>query len=294
MGLYINKAKIGKPYINGIKHNAYLGGEKIWKDVPPIPPIPPIPEGAFAITIQDNGSFNLPLRGVNGSTSTYQSYDWEIDWGDGNIEIVSGTGGANESIAHTYTDNLIIHTIIIKPNGTATQGWLDAFGTGSADAANSAKIKLINSQITTLMRTMNFYSFYAMFQNCTGLTSIPEGLLPATTLANGCYSGMFYGCTGLTAIPENLLSATTLASSCYNNMFNSCTGLTAIPEGLLPATTLVDGCYSGMFYGCTGLTSIGNIDSDWFSAKTPSQSGMFTGCILITTPIDYSEIPTGW
>ena len=63
-----------------------------------------------------------------------------------------------------------------------------------------------------------------MFKNCTGLTNAPE--LPATTLANYCYSYMFSGCTGLTTAPE--LPATTLTDSCYSYMFRGCTSLNYI------------------------------------------------------------------
>ena len=63
---------------------------------------------------------------------------------------------------------------------------------------------------------------------------------------------MFSGCTGLTTAPE--LPATSLAESCYSDMFSGCTGLTTAPE--LPATSLAESCYSDMFSGCTGLTTI--------------------------------------
>ena len=67
-------------------------------------------------------------------------------------------------------------------------------------------------------------------------------MLPATTLADNCYTGMFRGCTSLAAVPE--LPAKTLAAACYYEMFYDCTSLTVAPE--LPATTLAEGCYSGM------------------------------------------------
>ena len=94
----------------------------------------------------------------------------------------------------------------------------------------------------------NCYS--AMFEGCSVLTSAPE--LPATTLALGCYSSMFSDCTNLTSAPT--LSATTLALSCYSSMFSNCTSLKSAPT--LSATTLAKGCYRGMFYGCTILTSV--------------------------------------
>ena len=87
-----------------------------------------------------------------------------------------------------------------------------------------------------------------MFQGCASLTQAPA--LPATTMANNCYSFMFQDCTSLTQAPA--LPATTLADSCYKYMFNNCISLTQAPA--LPATTLANYCYSSMFQGCTSLT----------------------------------------
>ena len=117
------------------------------------------------------------------------------------------------------------------------------------------------------------YSY--MFYGCTGLTSAPE--LPATTLADNCYSGMFDSCTGLTSAPE--LPATTLADRCYPNMFYGCTGLTSAPE--LPATTLADNCYSYMFSGCTGLTSAPELPAT--TLADGCYSNMFSGCTGLTS-----------
>lgn len=92
--------------------------------------------------------------------------------------------------------------------------------------------------------------YYNMFYNCTSLTVAPE--LPATTLANNCYYNMFRGCTNLTTAPE--LPATALTQSCYVGMFQDCASLTTAPE--LPATTLAEGCYPYMFNGCRNLNYI--------------------------------------
>ena len=86
-----------------------------------------------------------------------------------------------------------------------------------------------------------------MFYNCKSLTTAPK--LPATTLADGCYSEMLSGCTSLTKAPE--LPATTLTAGCYSNMFDGCTSLTKAPE--LPATRLANICYYGMFSDCKSL-----------------------------------------
>ena len=96
--------------------------------------------------------------------------------------------------------------------------------------------------------TTNCYA--NMFSN-SGLKSIPEGLLPATTLAEGCYARMFFRCLGLSRVPKGLLPATTLAKSCYAEMFLGCRALMEVPD--LPATTLAEYCYSRMFYECASL-----------------------------------------
>jgi hypothetical protein len=88
-----------------------------------------------------------------------------------------------------------------------------------------------------------------MFCDCTSLVTAPE--LPATKLAEECYSFMFYDCYSLTTAPK--LPATTLAYKCYEYMFDGCNKLTTAPA--LPATTLMQECYSHMFEGCTALTA---------------------------------------
>ena len=90
--------------------------------------------------------------------------------------------------------------------------------------------------------------FIYLFANCDGLMSTP--VLPAKSLAPGCYLAMFAGCTNLTEAPA--LPAMELAAGCYSSMFNGCMGLTEAPE--LPAMKLVPNCYSNMFTYCTSLT----------------------------------------
>lgn len=120
-----------------------------------------------------------------------------------------------------------------------------------------------------------------MFYNCTSLTSIPSDLLPATTLLAGCYNAMFSHCTSLTTLPSNLLPATTLAYMCYFAMFSNCTALASVPN--LPATTLAEECYYGMFNRCTSLASV---PSNLLPATTLADScymDMFNSCTSLTT-----------
>ena len=137
-------------------------------------------------------------------------------------------------------------------------------------------VKLINANHLVLPATTLAKGCYThMFYNCVSLVNAPE--LPATTLANDCYDCMFIGCKSLVTAPE--LPATILKAFCYLDMFAECTSLVTAPE--LPATTLVKGCYEGMFWGCTSLVTAPELP-----ATTLAQwcyQNMFNGCTNLTT-----------
>ena len=130
------------------------------------------------------------------------------------------------------------------------------------------------SSMTLPATTLADYCYSGMFNSCTSLTQAPE--LPATTLANICYNNMFNGCTSLTQAPE--LPATTLANSCYNCMFQNCTSLTQAPE--LPATTLADNCYGSMFSGCSSLAQAPELPATTLAYRC--YSDMFNSCTSLT------------
>ena len=122
------------------------------------------------------------------------------------------------------------------------------------------------------------YIFNYLFYNCSHLTSAENMILPATTLADYCYSRMFEGCTSLTTAPS-VLPATTLVEMCYWSMFNDCTSLTTAPE--LPATTLAERCYWQMFADCTSLTTAPSLPATTLAEECYDQ--MFINCTSLTT-----------
>ena len=117
-------------------------------------------------------------------------------------------------------------------------------------------------------------AFFYLFCDCTVLTEAPK--LPATELAEGCYTQMFEGCTKLTEAPA--LPATELAEECYYGMFDGCTSLTEAPE--LPATKLAKFCYGSMFYDCTGLTEAPDLPATELAEYC--YASMFKGCTSLT------------
>ena len=171
----------------------------------------------------------------------------------------------------------------------------------------------VEGNIMSLINPTNFatattlgskYTFNGLFNGCTGLTSAENLVLPATTLAEGCYYSMFTNCAKLTTAPKELpsdtlttncyaqmfwncksltkvpkLSATKLATYCYSSMFAGCKSLITVPE--LPATTLATNCYYNMFKNCTSLTTAPTLPAT--TLANSCYRDMFYGCTSLAT-----------
>ena len=93
----------------------------------------------------------------------------------------------------------------------------------------------------------------SVFIDCTGLTSIPEGLFKNNVNVKN-FGSTFYGCKGLTSIPERLFEHN-IKVRAFESTFQECTGLTSIPEGLFKNNVNVK-YFESTFGVCTGLTII--------------------------------------
>ena len=168
--------------------------------------------------------------------------------------------------------------ILIKGENRAYgYGSVNKFGSTGQFKAYGNVMSLIygdNFVGQTTLTNENTYAFQSLFHSCSGLISAENLILPATTLANGCYISMFNG-TSITIAPE--LPATTLAGSCYFQMFFNCTSLVNAPQ--LPATTLTGNCYTSMFTGCTSLTTAPELPAtELADGANGCYGGMFLGC----------------
>lgn len=110
-----------------------------------------------------------------------------------------------------------------------------------------------------------------MFYGCTGLTSLPSGLLPATILAPNCYSNMFYGCTKITTAPDLLVYK--LVATCYSYMFYGCSKLNRVK--MMATDVNATNCLNNFITNVSGSgTFIYNINAPYITvSKLPIPSG---------------------
>ena len=143
-------------------------------------------------------------------------------------------------------------------NGTASTGGIYSYITFTDQDVKVA----CTGDIRTLLNWKNYRTvetknarFCSLFYNCRVLTSAPE--LPATKLANNCYSFMFSGCTSLTATPE--LPATKLADYCYSFMFADCTKLSTVT--MLAPSDQITSCTNCVAYWLEDAGTDGSVTS---------------------------------
>ncbi len=317
-----NPTKLWQKFASG-GDNAFTGATKM-EDWPCIPtnwggggmPSCDVLDDPFVVeltgmTTSSQFSFNIIAAGV-----------FMVDWGDGSVEMFTGSATATITPTHTYRT---AGNYEVKIYGRAT-----AYNTGNASAiafaSNRDKItgfrgslgKIFprtgdnNGQIPRFYSMCNSctglktlpselfsglagvgtqYMFYSAFYGCTGLTSIPADLfrgIQSSTATTVMFSQTFYRCTGLTSIPATLFADITVpAQNIFQNTFDGCTGLTSLPRGLFAnmSGAPASQMFASTFSGCTGLR--GAIPSGFFGTYTGAAAVnmfyyTFNGCSNLT------------
>ena len=229
--------------------------------------------------------------------STIGDFDAFIHWGDGTTSSI--TSGSDPDLTHTYSSS---GEYIVKISGTFSQ--LDMLHASDTDKDRLWEI--------IAWGDAGFTSYKYAFYNCSRLSSIPDGPLPASeaTDFSSCFSGCkrltdipsnlfdnnpqvtdlsycFYGCEKLTDIPSGLFNNTTAVTD-FSRCFIYCYDLTGIPSGLFDNATAVTD-FSSCFYLCTKLT--GNAPELW--NRTPEPTG--NSCFWLCRSLDnYDDIPEAW
>ena len=280
----LNVIKRTKIEVTGITEGPWTASGTTTGDLTPIPYVTFKAEQpqTFKMTPQNGYTISGLEYSVNGG-EWKKVADTGVDFGGdkGNLRLrgtnTNGTASADDPYSTITFDSNVkvactgdIRTLLDWKNYSTVE-------TQNARFCNLFEGRSVLTSAPELPATMlanNCYS--AMFSGCTSLKSAPK--LPATTLAIGCYSNMFSDCTSLTSAPT--LSATTLADYCYNGMFSGCTSLKSAPT--LSATTLAESCYNEMFNGCKSLKSAPTLSATPLAESC--YSGMFNGC----TSLEYA------
>lgn len=259
----------------------------------------PTQKGYLTFKALENGTFTF-------TNDLEYSLDSGVTWATLSKNTVTPTVNANDEIM--FKGNLLADT-----NGIGT------FSSSGRFEVKGNIMSLVDN-ITVPMT----YQFYGLFKNMTGLTSaeyleLPDFVntcfyqsafygctnlvtppeLPATTLANACYTQMFSNCSSLTSAPT--LPSVTLATNCYRDMFSNCSSLSTAPT--LPASTLLQSSYEGMFRNCTNLNSITCLATDisapystegW--VRNVAATGTFTKSASMNNWLidSVNGIPLGW
>ena len=226
-------------------------------------------------------TFNIISGGTINWAASDSSVTKTIEYklNNGNwVSIISNTGASAPTITVNTGDK-----IQFRGSNTSYGEYASSYST----FGNSTAEFKVEGNIMSLIDKNNFatattlesnYTFNGLFNGCTRLTSAENLILPATTLADGCYYNMFAGCSSLTTAPKEL-PADTLTTNCYAQMFWNCTSLTKVPK--LPATTLATYCYSSMFAGCKSLTTVPELPAT--TLATNCYYNMFKNCTSIIT-----------
>lgn len=175
------------------------------------------------------------INGGSWITATYNTYNCDISWDVG------------DSIEFSYAGRISTGTVIY---------------TMFDFSYNSEGLIIISGNILSLVYGDNFrnyttlpsdytYAFLELFDQQEYTQLDASNLILPSNVTSYCYSNMFRQ-SGLIAAPA--LPATQLAERCYSQMFYKCYNLTTAPD--LPASVLMNRCYHAMFRYCSNLNYV--------------------------------------
>jgi len=216
----------------------------------------------------ERANFEVTTTGADTFGIEYNNaVNLRFNWGDGDIDIVSGSGQAQ----HTYT-GAGVWTVTMS-------GKTDQFNIATGNP-------LLTKILSPIEGVTGIISLINAFNSCTSLTTLPSGLFDSLVGVTTIRQSFRY-CTGLTTLPSGLFDFNT-AVTLFQNCFEGCTNLTAIPSGLFDNNTLVTN-YSLTFSGCTSLT--GAAPQLWTLEPLPEGFQCFNGATGLS---NYGDIPGYW
>ena len=274
----IDNKELGKPYVAYIEDGQYIDWNTKGIDYTGMP---------LTFEIISGGTVNW----LSSSPNKSKTIEYQIN--DGSWNMITSTFVADETSTISVNDGDIVR--FRGDNTTYSENQVFSHFGGSAFYNAMGNImSLVQKDGFTSASTFGNEAFLGLFQR-SEIIDASNLILPVLALTSKCYYAMFSDCHKLSKAPA--LPATTLAELCYSDMFRE-TNLEKAPE--LPALSLVNGCYGAMFYRARGLSYVkclaenvpaGTLNN-WL--KTVSSTGTFVKHPNATWPSGESGIPTGW
>lgn len=234
-----------------------------------------------------------------------------IDWGDGVTEVLDKSYVYSADLSHVYAQGAE-STVEVAFKGT-----VESMTTNSTTKGEILKSSLIGITQwgTPELKTMRLEDvtaltqlaadtkgalsaitdFTSCFEDCTGLTNLPEDLfancpgIQSVSEINSVMEayGLFSNCTSLTEIPEDLFASMTKVTR-LDGIFKGCTSLREIPEKLFANNTQVISMWEA-FAGCKSLQ---RIPAGLFDSMRTLQAVrlLFKNCSSLTGESPYTLI----
>ena len=141
-----------------------------------------------------------------------------------------------------------------------------------------------------------------MWKGCSAITTVPADYFPSSVSTGTSAAYMFQNCTSLVSVPEGLFddfaSVTTM-----NQMFENCTSLASLPTGIFDSMVKVTSA-NLVFNGCSNFTGespytvVDGVKVHLYERSTENgfaviknHNDTFAGCEKMA---DYSYIPIDW
>ena len=183
---------------------------------------------SFAGALVDTAAITYGITSTGGVFNLRSSgtVDYEVDWGDGDVEtstlnVLPHTYAAGDYVLAIDTDD--VYRPSFSNSGDEDQltsvaiGAEADLGTNLTDAWFGANN--MTSFVCPFDVTSSVTNFFAAWAACSGLTSFP--LIDTSSGTNFIYA--WQGCSGLSSFPANMFDATgTLSSNAFENAWSGC------------------------------------------------------------------------
>jgi len=209
------------------------------------------PPGDAAITYgitNAGGVFNLRSTGT---------VDYEVEWGDGNVEIstlntLPHTYAAGNHTLAVYSDS-VYRPYSVNVTADATQITSVVIGSGADLGTNLQSAWYGASNMTSFVCpfdvTSGVTNFFATWYNCSDLTSFPQ----IDTSSGTNFNSGWRDCSSLTSFPQ----IDTSSGINFSHTWFNCSNLTSFPQINTSSGTSFDSAW----FNCNSLTSFPLIDT---------------------------------